>query len=219
MVARDPSRCESLLPNQRPLCEREVTRWRPLLLAPLEGLEKLPAARAKVVLRGAGGTADPTPGELDLGADFARGVVVVTARGRSRVELGTVAESEAARIAASPQKRARIGLAVLFDEAPKGAKKDAHASLQKLEIELPGEAPFVSPPGTCDCKITTARLAPQRGGEVALVLEGTMTAGARSYKVTLDVATFVCDVVPELPGTRVLPPVHPALPGLDAGLR
>src|SRR5262249_11045006 len=27
MVARDPKKCDALLPNQRPLCQREVVRW------------------------------------------------------------------------------------------------------------------------------------------------------------------------------------------------
>lgn len=215
LVTRDPARCDALLPHQRPPCQREVTRWRSVLGAPLEGLPKLPPVRAKLTLHGAQGTPDPPSTEVDLADDFARGVVVVTAgadRGgtgpaRMRIELGTVAESEAARFAGSLQKRPRVGLALIVEPSAKDAPR---ATLQKLELELPGEAPIVTPPASCDCKITTVRAATERGGPAALVLDGTLGSGTRSYKITLDLATYVRDVVPELPGSRVLPPIHPA---------
>ena len=208
MATRDPARCDALLPNQRPLCKREVARWRAVLAPPLEGLAKLPAPRGKLTIRGAAGTPDPPTTEVDLAQDFARGVVVVTARERMRVELGSVVESEAARIAASPQKRPRVGLAFVLEPG----KTEPRPVLQKLELELPGDAPVVSPPATCDCKITTARVSNVRGGEAGIALEGTLTSGGRSYTIGLDLSTFVRDVVPESAGTRVLPPVHPVIP-------
>ncbi len=213
MVARDPAKCDELLPNQRPLCKREVARWRSVLSPPLEGLEKLPAPRGKLSIRGISGTPDPPSTEVDLAQDFARGVVVVTARDRMRIELGTVVESETARIGASPQKRPRVGIATILEPG----KKEARPVLQKLELELPGEAPIVSPPATCDCKITTASASATRGSEAAIALEGTLTSGTRSYKVGIDLSTFVRDVVPEAVGTRVLPPVHPFIPPSGPG--
>ncbi|MBX3224525.1 MAG: hypothetical protein KF795_28685 [Labilithrix sp.] len=208
MVARDPAKCDALTANQRPLCQREVARWRSVLSPPLEGLAKLPLVRGKLTVRGASGTPDPPATEVDLASDFSRGVVVVTARERMRVELGSVVESEGARIAASPQKKSRVGLALLLEPS----KKDAPLPvLQKLEIELPGEAPIVSPPATCDCKITTARVSATRASEVEIAIDGTLSTGSRSFKVSIDLATFVRDVVPELAGTRVLPPTHPAV--------
>ncbi|MDF2695879.1 MAG: hypothetical protein K0S65_4262 [Labilithrix sp.] len=214
LVARDPAKCDALSPSQRGLCRREVTRWRSVLAPPLEGLDKLPTVRGKLAIRGASGTPDPPSTEVDLAQDFVRGVVVVTARERMRIELGTVVESEAARIAASPQKKARVGLALLLEPAK---KDEPRPILQKLELELPGEAPIVSPPAVCDCKITTARASATRGSEVAIVLDGTVTSGSRSYKVTIDRTTFVRDVVADSAGTRVLPPVHPFLGKRDGG--
>jgi len=234
LVFRDPAKCDALLPTQRPQCRREVTRWASVLSAPLEGLEPLPRPRAKLVVRGASGTADPPSPEIDPSADFARGVVVVVGREsplagqRMRVELGSVAESEIARIAASPQKRPRVGVAVVFEAKKETSAKSELpvASLEKLELELPGEAPIVSPPATCDCKITTARAPDRRGGEVAVSLEGRLSSAGRTYDVKLDVATFARDVVREADGaSRVLPPVHPRIPPspalgrLDAGAR
>jgi hypothetical protein len=216
MVARDPAKCDVLIPNQRALCQREVARWRPVLSPPLEGLEKLPMPRGRLSIRGTSGTPDPPSTEVDLSPDFARGVVVVTARERMRIELGTIVESEAARIAASPQKKSRVGLAMILEPAKKDAPRPV---LQKLELELPGEAPLVSPPATCDCKITTARALATRGAEVAIVLDGTLSSGPRSYKVTIDLATFVRDVVPEAAGiTRIIPPIHPAVPARTSGV-
>jgi hypothetical protein len=237
LVLRDPAKCDALLPNQRPACRREVARWASVLSASLEGLDPLPRPRAQLVVRGASGTPDPPSPEVDLSADFARGVVVVTGREsavagqRMRVEFGSVAESEAARIAASPQKRTRVGLAVVFEAKNEGAAARAEPAVpsarrEKLELELPGEAPLVSPPSTCDCKLTTARATDRRGGEVAITLEGTLSGGGRSYAVKLDVVTFARDIVSEADGaTRVLPPVHPLLTAspargrLDAGRR
>jgi hypothetical protein len=211
MVARDATKCDVLPANQRPLCQREVARWRSVLAAPLEGLEKLPAVRGRLTIRGASGTPDPPATEVDLGQDFARGVVVVTARERMRIELGTVVESEAARIAASPQKKPRVGLAMIF-EPSRSQKEPPRPVLQKLEVELPGEAPIVSPPSSCDCKITASRAEPTRGSQAAITIDGTLSSGSRSYKITIDLATFVRDVVPEGNTSRVLPPIHPFVP-------
>ncbi|HVH45318.1 MAG TPA: hypothetical protein VM925_23355 [Labilithrix sp.] len=225
MVSRDSTKCDALFPNQRPLCQRELARWRSVLASPLEGLEKLPTPHAKLSIHGTSGTADPPAPDVDLSSDFARGVVVVTAGNRMRVELGSVAESEAARIAASPQKKARVGLAMVLDTNtddvgagkkradPTEAKKEP--VVEKLEVELPGEAPIVSPPGACDCKLT-ARVPKARGAEAKIALDGTVTHGTRSYKVTLAVTTSRTNVVAESAGTRVLPPAHPVLPRTPA---
>ena len=218
MVTRDPARCDVLIPSQRALCKREVTRWRSVLPTPLvfepakgQGLDKLPVVRGRVTVHGASGTAEPVTPEVDLASDFAQGAVVVSNRERLRVELGTVVESEGARIAASLQKRPRVGLSLVMEPSTKDAPRPV---LQKLELELPGEAPIVSPPSSCDCKITTARVGSVRGSEVAIVLEGTLSSGTRTYKVTIDLSTFVRDVVVELPGSgsHVLPALHP-VPG------
>jgi hypothetical protein len=215
LVLRDPTKCDALVANQRATCRREVTRWRTVLAAPLEGLDKLPTPIAKLSIHGASGTSEPAAPDVDASTEVARGVVVVTASGRKRIEIGAIATSEAARIAPSPLKKGRFGLVVLVDggsDDARGSKKAANATLEKLEIELPGEAPVVSPPGTCDCKLS-AHASPTRGGEMALSLDGTVTLGTRSYKIAVEATTFVRDVVAESAGTRVLPPVHPPLPG------
>jgi hypothetical protein len=212
LAARDESRCDVLLPSDAPSCKRELARWRSLLAEPLSGLPKLPAPRGKLVVKGEAGTPDPATTESELGSELARGGVVVTSRDRSRVELGMIGESETSRMAPSPNRRARLGLAVLLEPSsnPKDPPKPV---LERLELEIPGAATIVVPSASCDCTITTARVDRTRGGELALALHGTVSSGNRSYKIDVDLATFVRDVVPETPGTRVLPMIHPTIGG------
>lgn len=229
LVTRDPAKCASLLVHQRGQCQREVMRWHSVLSPPLEGLEKLPQTRAKLVVHGVQGTTEPLEPDVDLASDFARGVVVVTGRPsapggqRMRIELGSVVESDARRIAAPPQKRPRVGLALILESKATDSNKTKEPSLQttlqKLELELPGAAPIVSPPSTCDCKFSV-HLVSQRGAPATISMEGTLNSAGLRYQVSLDLVTFVRDVVPEQADARVLPAVHPTLPGgvrRDAG--
>ena len=214
LAARDEARCDGLIPPDRPGCKREVTRWHALLAPPLSGLPALPAVRGKLVVKGDSGTPDPPTPEADLATEFARGGVVVTSRDRARIELGMIGESETSRIAPSPNRRARLGIAVLLE--PGATSKDPQKPLlERLELEIPGEATLVHPGVRCECRITTARVDRTRGGEIALALQGTMTAGSRSYRIDVDLVTFVRDVVSEQAvvggATRVLPPVHPSI--------
>jgi len=214
MASRDEARCNTL-PADGAACKREVTRWRALLAEPLSGLPKLPAARGKLVVKGDSGTADPPTTEADLASEFARGGVVVTSRDRARIELGMIGESETSRIAPSPSRRARLGIAVLLE--PGATPKDPlRPLLERLELEIPGEATLVHPAARCDCKVTTARVDRTRGGEIVLALQGVVSSGPRAYKIDVELATFVRDVVAEQPGGRVLPVVHPVLGGASA---
>lgn len=208
MVNRDPARCGTLLPNQKASCEREIARWKSLLSAPLEGLEKIPAPSAKLKVLGA---SDAGPGtDVDLTSDVASGVVVVTARERARVEVGSLVESELAHLAAAPTRAARLSLALLNDVKP---------TLQKVELIVPNEAPYVSPPASCDCKVTKVKLAPARGSTVTFSVDGKLTSGSRVQVFALDVTTFVRDVVADREGggLRTIPAAHPVL-GRDGGL-
>ncbi|MBX3234131.1 MAG: hypothetical protein KIT84_06270 [Labilithrix sp.] len=209
LVLRDPKHCEVLLPNPRASCVRELTRWRNVLATPLEGLEKLPATRATLTLAlpsdagveaGAGTDAGVVP-ETDIGELVAQGVVLVTARERTRIELGSLIESETSRIAAIPQKRARVAAALLGD--------GKRATVQKLELVLPADAPFVSPPAACDCKVTRFEAEPKRGAPVSFRVEGTITNGIRQQPFTIDVTTWARDVT-STPGA--LPPAPRSQP-------
>lgn len=217
MTTREESKCDVLLPSDKPSCKREVARWRALLAPPLDGLPKLPAPRGKLVVKGEGDTPNPATPEADLASELARGAVVVTSRDRARVELGMIGESETTRMAPSPNRRPRLGVAVLFEPGP--TSRDAPKPLlERLELEVPGEATLVHPSARCDCRITTGRIDKTRGGEVTIALSGTVGSGTRNYKVDVELSTFVRDVVSEQAATtggRVLPPLHPPI-GLAA---
>jgi hypothetical protein len=213
LTSRDASKCDVLLPTDSPSCKREVARWSSLLAPPLAGLARLPVPHGSLTVKGESGTPDPPTPKADLASEVARGGVVVTSRERARVELGMIGESETSRIAPSPTRRARLGIALLLE--PGAQPKDPpRPLLERLELEIPGEATLVYPSAKCDCRITTARIDKVRGGELAVALTGTIGQGTRNYKIEVDVTTFVRDVVSELPGTRVLPPVHPTISGL-----
>ena len=205
MVNRDAQRCGVLAPAQKAACERELARWRDLLSSPLEGLDKLPVPKETLTVgeRDAGAS-DAGASETDLATDVANGVVVVTSRDRARIEVGSLVESDLAHLAAAPTRRSRIGFTLLQGDKP---------TLQKLELILPGEAPFVSPPAQCDCKVTNVKLTPKRGSEVSFTIEGKVQAATRTQPFGVTVTTFVRDVVPDREGggLRTIPPSHPAL--------
>ncbi len=209
LAARSEQKCEALTSVDRAACVREVTRWRALLPSPLEGLPKLPEPKGKLVIKGEAGTADPKVTEVDLAPDVGRGAVVtVGLRDRLRVELGVLGESESARIAGALNKRTRVGLVVTLD-APRGATKEATPTLDRFELEVPGELPLVSPPGKCECKVTRARLDKTRGGEVSVAVEGTLTGAGKTYKVSFAATTFARDVVTEDNAALTLPTRRP----------
>lgn len=209
LAARSEQKCEALTALDRAACIRELSRWRALLPSPLDGLPRLPEAKGKLVIKGEAGTADPKVTELDLAPDVGRGAVVtVGLRERLRVELGVLGESESARIAGAVNKRTRVGLVVTLD-TPRGGGKEATPTLDRFELEVPGELPVVSPPGKCECRVTRARLDKARGGEVSVAVEGTLTGAGKTYKVSLAVTTFTRDVVTEDNAALTLPTRRP----------
>jgi len=205
-VLHDPKRCEVLLPNPRAYCVRETTRWTNVLSSPLEGLPKLPIVSATLSLAEPDAGADAAA-PVDLLEHVSNGVVLVTTRDRMRVELGSLIESQMSRIAAVPLKRARVGIALVGD--------GKSASIQKIEVVLPNHAPFVSPPASCDCKVTRFRAEPTRGTPVSLHLEGRISNATHQQPISIDVTTWVRDVVPDTlgGGPRTLPPIHPRRDG------
>ena len=140
MANRDDTKCDLLLASDVPSCRREVARWRSLLAPPLSGLPKLPAARGKLVVKGDVGHRGSAHHRCGSGVGVRawrrRGDVP---RDRSRVELGMIGESETSHIAPSPNRRARLGLAVLLDPGPT-PKDPGKPLLERLELEIPGES-------------------------------------------------------------------------------
>ncbi len=236
LTSRDDAKCAVLYGDRRAACAREVSRWRSLLLAtlrsPLKPLPKLTATRGTLTVKSAdgemketgdAGTLAPVVLHADVASEVAQGAVVVTSRDRARVELGMRGESTLSRVAHSPSGSTRLGIALVM-EPNAIAKEPPKPVLERLELAIPGESTVVYPPATCDCRLTHVHVDRARGGEVSLLLEGTLSQGNRSYSIQLNLATFVRDVVEEGPDSHVLAPVHPLIkpgttPAVGPGLK
>ncbi len=222
MATRDPKKCQPLLPAERAGCERETARWQKVLAPPLDGLPQLKAASGTLVVVGESGTADPPRKELEFSSELARGLVVVTAGERARVDLGSIFEREAVRIAAPPNAHLRLAATLIV--APPGpsglagaaspGKAVAKVSVEKLTLVLPGELPIVAPPATCDCEVTTSHLDRNRGGDATFAIKGTLRGAGKTYRMSVEATSFVRDVVAESPASRALPPMLHTPPGL-----
>lgn len=188
VIAREPARCDALSPQERVVCQREVARWKSALPSPLTGLPALPPASGTLTLEPEAGSPAPPEATVDLAPELRHGLVVVTGRGRARVVLGALGESELARIPGALTKRTRLGLGI----AKTG---DAPATIEQLELEIAGEAPMVTPTAKCACKVVAASVPTRRGEAVTVSLEGTVTGATRAYRIKLDARSFVRDVV------------------------
>lgn len=218
LVLRDDAKCDPLLAPDRASCKRELARWKSILSPPLAGLPDIVKPTGKLAVHGSDGTADPATPETDLGGELGRGAVVVTARERARVEIGSF-ESDTTRIAGSPNRRTRVGVALVADPDPLHAK-EPKPSLDRFELEVPGEPPLSCSTGRCTLDLSGSHIDKTRGGAIAVKVTGTIAAGGKTYKIDVDAKTFVRDVVSDVLGPgRVLPPVHPpTAPTGPAGL-
>ncbi len=182
MVARDEKRCAG-----DAACAREVSRWRNVLPPP-ESAGAPFTTRAKLTLHGADGTADPAQTETDLASDFSRGIVVMMDFEGSHVEIGMRQQIGTTMFAPPPTTRARLALALLVPE-------DKLASIEHAEVAVPGGATLVLPGVRFDGSVRVTKLEPVRGGDLEARLDGTLGAPPRAYKVKVEIATFVRDVV------------------------
>jgi hypothetical protein len=182
LVQRDEKRCAA-----DAACAREVVRWKNVLPSP-ESSGAPYASRGALEARGAEGTPDPPNVVTDLAQDFARGVIVNLDFGGTHVALGARRELGATAFAPGPGSRARLNL-----ELRVPAEKPAE--IEHAEITVPGAATFVLPGARWEGTVKLAKLEAKRGGEVSLVLEGTLGATPRAFQVKAAITTFVRDVV------------------------
>lgn len=194
LVTRNEARCDSLLPNDRASCRREVLRYKSLLGAPLDGLPKLPEVKSDLKVEGL--ETDAGPSATANAADVTRGAVVVTKGERVRIELGSLGDSDLLRLTGVPNRRVRVGMAIVIEPPALGSPK-GKTSLERFELDIPGEAPLSCPSSKCTIEIKSADVGKTRGAEVSVVLSGAIPGPTKSYKVDFDAKTFVRDVVSE----------------------
>lgn len=193
LVLRDPARC-----GGDAACARDAARWQNALPAPSSRLGPARALRAKLVVHGADGTPDPPAIESDLSAELARGVVLVLDYAGTHATLGAPREVGTTVFAPTPLQRARLSLSLVI-------KGDGPASIEHAEVSVPGSATLVVPGARWSGQLKVTRLERARGGDVELVLEGTLGTAPRAYAIKAEVTTFVRDVV-RLPTADVAPP-------------
>src|SRR5439155_8682467 len=119
-------------------------------------------------------------------------------------DVGARRESGSTIFAPPPTGRARLAATIAIDA--KGA-----ASIDHLELDVPGSSTLVCPGVRCDCKVDVTKIDRKRAGEVKLAIDGTVGVAPHAYKVHADVSTFVRDIVddarksPAAPAPRAPP--------------
>ncbi len=167
-------------------CRHDVARLRTLVTGDVSKEKPLRATKITLSVRGEGDTESPMPGTAELGADAAKGVVLVRARDRYVVEVGSFGGS------AFAPASLRLSSALRVSEKTAGG-----TSLERFELDLPARATVVFPGNRVDGKITFDPWKAARGEPVGITFEGRVTVGANEYTVNERVETFIRDVVTE----------------------
>jgi hypothetical protein len=190
IAAHDESRCRLAAGDSRE-CRREAARWKRVMEPPAGATPAiapaLPKIDAHLTLHGASGTPDPARVENDLTADASRGVVLTASGSVARFDLGSRRELGSTMFTPSALDAARMAATIRVD-----AKV---ATLEHLEIDVPGARRLVVPGVRCECRVTLATLERTRGGEVHFLLDGDLGVPPQAYTVHADITTFVRDVV------------------------
>jgi hypothetical protein len=149
----------------------------------------MPPPHASIELKALEGTTGPAQAQTDLTREVARGLVVERGRTGLRIAIGERQERGPTPFAPSPASPVRFALAA------RGAPSAKWATIEGVELGVPGVATFVVPPMSCDCAVSLSALSAERGAPVDVELEGTIGSAPRGYRVRVSVSTFVRDVV------------------------
>ncbi len=167
-------------------CRRDVVRLRALVTGDLVKEKPLRATKITLGVRGEGQTESPMPSTAELGADAVHGVVLVRARDRFVVEVGSFGGSAFA----PPSMQLTSALRV-------SEKTGGGTNLERFELDLPTRATVVFPGNRVDGKVRFDAWKPARGEPIGLTFEGRVTVGVNEYTVNERVETFIRDVVTE----------------------
>ncbi|MEO6418100.1 MAG: hypothetical protein ABIP39_01740 [Polyangiaceae bacterium] len=188
LVSRDEKHCAALANKaERRLCERESSRWKTMLDQPTTGLPPLPAPHLHVEVHAVEGSIEPPQPKSDDASDAERGVVIVKELATVRLRIGSLIELGAVPHSAGASVRMGLLLAVVKD-APTEAK------VERFELEVPGALTLTSPGNQADLHATVTKLDRVRGGEVQIVVKGTMGTAPHAYRVEATITTFVRDL-------------------------
>ncbi|MDB4995236.1 MAG: hypothetical protein JWM74_2668 [Myxococcaceae bacterium] len=215
LAAKDEKKCApSPTPREKKACERNLLRWRSTLTDVLPtgaggagagaGVPTRPTGRIEV--HGVDGAPDPASPTTDLASDAERGVVLTREPlGAVRLRIGSLfALGAVPRAVGSQQTTTRIGFElVLAKEAPGDAKID------RVELEIPGTIELTAATLRTTLKATVTELDATRGGKLRIVIDGsaptTVGVPPRTYRVHVELTTFVRDVVGRGPTSPTAP--------------
>jgi hypothetical protein len=187
LVLGDPAKCAG-----NATCVRQVARWRALIEKPAD--HRPFPAQGHIDVRGAEGTPDPATRSIDL-VDVAHQGAVLTrlAAGRTKVTIGSSAPL-APRVS-DEKPRLLVEIVVSAADLKKGA-----VALGPGQIKIDLFAPKIqerSLATVADAKLTGCALGPDVGSPVKIALEATLYDAPKKYAVTIDIETFVRDVIGE----------------------
>ena len=185
LASNDVSRCAKASAEERPSCTRDFARYRTVLG---EGREAHDTAtpHAHVEIHGASGTKDPPKTDFDLSSSVSGGAVVAAeALGGAGIDLAR--DLEPGLRFPTRGSPSRLATSVLFEA---GGPK-----LAKLAILVPGVPELACPSPHCTLAVAIPKADAKRGAALSATIEGTVETTAGTYKVKVQIDTFVRDVV------------------------
>ncbi len=187
IAGHDASPCAKLpLKADQARCKRDADRWRNATPPPDAGGAP-PPVEATLHVESADDAGAPV--DANLAPDLARGLVVVTERGGDRLSVGPLSDSGLGFVAPSPHVQATLALELFASSDGK------RVEVNRAELLVPGHSPVATPLARSTLVAKITKLEASRGGAVSLSVEGTLGDSSGTWRVRLQAATFVRDVV------------------------
>jgi hypothetical protein len=191
-IARhDAAPCTKLpLKADQARCKRDADRWRGIPVAapgPVPRDSESSAVEATLHVESADDAGAPL--DSNLAPDLGRGLVVLTERGGERLSVGPLSDSGIGFVAPSPHVQATLALELFASSDGK------RVEVNRAELLVPGHAPVATPLARSTLVAKLTKLESVRGGAAALSVDGTLGDSTGTWRVHLQAATFVRDVV------------------------
>jgi hypothetical protein len=185
LASGDASRCARANAENRTSCVRDVARFRTLIGGEPQGTA--PAQpHAHVEVHAASGGRDPSRTDTDASSSVAGGAVIASeAVGGVAFELAHDLESTLGL----PTRTDRPHLTATVGFVAGGP------TLTKLRVLVPGVPEMECPSPRCALTVTMPKADPLRGAPLKATIAGTVETVAGTYRLNVEIDTFVRDVV------------------------
>jgi hypothetical protein len=208
-ASRDQRLCAAALAAERPTCDalvlgdrgkcagnsvclRQVARWSTLIEKPAEH-DPFPA-QAHVDLRAIEGAPEPAAVSFDL-VDTAKQGAVLTRLGGNRTKVAVGSAPLVSTGIKDAQPRLLLEIVVSPADLAKGEHPLGPAQV-KIDLLVP-KIQDRSLTTVTDAKLTGCAIGRETGSPVKIALTATLHEAPRKYAVTIDIETFVRDLVGE----------------------